>query len=134
MSKPRCGWWGYVKDMIRRYPELSEQYAELHNTSAVASYGAGGRSGGVSRATEGIAIRELPSNAQREYEAVRRAIELTERYRNGRDRLTVIRMVLWDEQCTLEGAALMIPCGWRTAARWHGEFIRLVAKNYGFMD
>lgn len=21
MSKPRYGWWGYVKDMIRRYPD-----------------------------------------------------------------------------------------------------------------
>ena len=133
MSKPRYGWWGYVKNMIRRYPALKAEYEELHNSSVVASYGACGHSGGVSRATEGIAIRELPSNAQREYESVRRAIKLTERYKNGRDRLTVVRMVLW-KKCTLQDAALQIPCSIATAKRYHGDFIKQVAYNFGLFD
>lgn len=59
---------------------------------------------------------------------------MTERYNNGRDRLPIIKLVLWDRSHTLEGAALMMPCSWRSAAQWHGEFIKLVAKNYGLMD
>jgi len=87
-----------------------------------------------SRTVEVNAIRELPSNAQREYEAVRRAIDHTERYSNGRDRLAVIDMVLWKRTHTLEGAALMVPCSIATAKRWHAEFIRMVGSCYGLMD
>ena len=134
MSKPRYDWWPYVKGMVRRYPALRAEYADLHSQSVTANYSGMPRSGDVSRGTEDIAVRELPTNSQREYEAVRRAIEQTERYQNGLQRLAIIRMVLWDGQYTLEGAALQIPCGIATAWRWHGEFIRLVASNYGFLD
>lgn len=134
MSKPRYDWWPYAKGMIRRYPELREQYADLHSQSVTASYSGMPHGGGVGRPIEALAIRELPTNSQREYEAVRRAIETTERYRNGRERLRVIKLVLWDRSHTLEGAALMVPCSWRTAAQWHGEFIKLTAKYYGLLD
>lgn len=134
MSRPRYDWWPYVKGVIRRYPELREQYADLHTQSVTANYSGMPRSGGVSRGTEDIAVRELPTTAQREYEAVRRAIEQTERYSNGRQRLAIIKMVLWDKQYTLEGAALQIPCCISKAKMWHSEFIRLVASEYGLMD
>ena len=134
MSRPRYAWWGYVKNMIRRYPALKQEYADLHSQSVTANYSGMPRSVGVSRGVEGLAIRELPSTKQREYEAVRRAVETTERYVNGRDRLKVIDMVLWKRSHTLEGAALMVPCASRTAAQWHGDFIRLVASFYGLMD
>lgn len=134
MSKPRYDWWPYVKGMIRRYPALAGQYHDLHSPAMVADYSGMPRAGGNSRSMESLAIRELPCTSQREYEAVRRAIETTERYRNGRDRLKVVRLVLWDRSHTLEGAALMVPCGAATAWRWHAEFIRLVASNYGLLD
>jgi len=134
MSSPRYDWWPYVKGMIRRYPQLKEEYAALHSQSVTANYNGMPRGGSGGRVIETLAIRELPSNRQREYEAVRRAIQITERYPNGQQRLAVIRMILWDRQYTLEGAALQIPCSWRTAAQWHGEFIRLVATCYGLMD
>lgn len=134
MSRPRYDWWPYVKGMIRRYPALKEQYEDLHNQSITASYSGMPNGGGSRRAVEDVLIRELPTNSQREYEAVRRAIELTERYHNGQSRLAIIRMVLWDRQYTLEGAALRIPCSWRSAAQWHGDFIKLVAENYGLFD
>ena len=134
MSKPRYDWWPYVKGMIRRYPALRAQYADLHSTSVTADYSGMPHCGGESRALEAVALRELPSTSQREYEAVRRAVEATERYRNGRDRLYIIKLVLWDKSHTLEGAALMVPCGAASAWRWHGEFIRLVAGNYGLLD
>lgn len=134
MSKPRYGWWGYAKDMIRRYPGLKEEYANLHSSSVTADYSGMPRSGGESRALECLAIRELPRTQQREYEAVRRAVEVTERYRNGRDRLKIIKLVLWDGSHTLAGAALTVPCHKDTAVQWHGDFIRLVASYYGLMD
>ena len=133
MSRPRYSWWPYVKSMIRKYPALERQYNDLHNQSITPSY-SGMPGGGGGRSLEAVAIRELPHNEQREYEAVRRAIETTERYKNGRDRLSIIRMVLWDKRYTLEGAALMVPCSIATAWRWHGEFIRMVGSYYGFLD
>lgn len=65
---------------------------------------------------------------------MKQAISSTERYPNGRQRLAIMKMVLWDRRYTLEGAALQVPCSWRTAAQWHSEFIKLVAKNYGLLD
>jgi RinA family phage transcriptional activator len=134
MSRPRYGWWGYVKDMIRRYPSLKEEYEDLHTQTVTPCYT--GISGGssASRATERIAVRELPSNKQREYEAVRRAIAATERMSASRDRLKVIELVFWKRSHTLDGAALMIPCSYRTARRYHSEFIMMVASCYGLLD
>ena len=134
VSKPRYDWWPYVKGMIRRYPALREEYTDLHSQSVTASYSGMPRGGGDGRGLEAAAIRELPSTHQREYEAVRRAVETTEQYRNGRERLKVIRLVLWDRSHTLEGAALMVPCHYKTAQCWHNEFIRLVALCFGLLD
>ena len=92
MSKSRYGWWGYVKDMIRRY-----------------------RTGDVS---------------QSEKDAVDAAIAATEQMQNGPARLMVIDLVLWKGTHTLEGAALEVPCGERTAQQWHADFIKEVAKNF----
>lgn len=135
MSKPRYDWWPYVKGMIRRYPALKEEYRELHSQSVTANYSGMSRGGnGVSRGTEQIALRELPSTKQREYEAVRRAIETTLCRSNGQYVLQVIDLVLWKKSHTLEGAALCIPCHYKTAQGWHNEFIRLVALCFGLMD
>ncbi len=92
MSKPRYGWWGYVKDMIRRY-----------------------RTGDVS---------------QSEKDAVDAAIAATEQMQNGPARMMVIDLVLWKGTHTLEGAALEVPCGKRTAERWHSAFLKETARNF----
>lgn len=134
VSKPRYDWWPYVKGMIRRYPALVREYGELHTMPMTVSYSDNIGGGAVSRSTETVAVRELPSTKQREYEAVRRAIETTGRYRNGRERLQVVKLVLWDRSHTLEGAALVVPCGIATAKRWHGEFIIMTASYYGLLD
>lgn len=134
MGKPRYDWWPYVKGMIRRYPKLKEKHGDLHSQSVVASLSGMPSGTSVSRSTENAALRELPTTEQREFEAVRKAIETTERYANGLDRLRIINLVLWKQTHTLEGAALRVPCSIATAKRYHGEFIRLVAKHYGLMD
>lgn len=104
MSKPRYPWWSYAKAMVKMYPQLSN---------------------GVS---------QLPPARQREYEAVRQAIAATERMTAGRDRLRVIDLVFWKQSQDLEHAALIIPCSYRTARRYHSDFIRLVGFCYGLED
>ena len=134
MSRPRYDWWPYVKGMIRRYPALKTELSDIREQSITPCYTGMPGGGSPSRATELIACRELPSNKQREYEAVRRAIAATERMTASRDRLRIIELVFWKRSHTLEGAALTIPCSYMTARRYHSEFIMTVALIYGLLD
>ena len=134
VSKPRYDWWSYVKAIIRRYPALRVELQEMQRPTMASDYSGMPRGSGAARNTERIAIRELPTQRQREYEAVRRAVEATERMPNGRDRIRVIDFVFWRHSHTLERAALVIPCSYRTARRYHAEFIRQVGRNMGFLD
>ena len=134
MSKTRYDWWGYVKGMIRRYPALKAEYADLRTQTVTPNYSGMPGGSGAGRAVEEVALRELPTTAQREYEAVRRAIQVTERMKSSRDRLKIIDLVFWKKTHTLEGAALVIPCSYRTARRYHEAFIEFVAKEYGLLD
>lgn len=135
MSKPRYTWWGYVRGIIRKYPELKREYEELHRQAITVSMsGMPGSAGGVSRKTENIAVRELPYTKQREYEAVKRAIETTKTMQNGSQRLRIIELVYWKKSHTVEGAAMRVGYSADRGKQLHGEFIRLVAKNYGLMD
>ena len=134
MSKPRYRWWGYVKAVVRAYPVLRDKYNHLHNQSLCAALSGMPHGSDVARTTETIATTELPPAEQREYDAVRRAIGTTERYKNGRDRLKIIELVYWKQSHTLAGAALYIPASYDAAQNWQGEFIRLVASYLGVMD
>lgn len=127
MSKPRYRWWGYVKNVIRAYPGLKREYDDLHEQSITANISGTGGSGGISRGTESIAIRELPRPKQREYDAVRQTILLTEHLRTGLDRLKLIDMVFWKGTHTLAGAAMALNISYDTAIDYHGDFIMLVA-------
>lgn len=100
MSKPRYGWWGYVKWMIRQYPARQDRYCQ--------------------------------GSTLKERQAVQQAIDETENMENGKERLQVIELVFFRQTHTLEGAALMVPCHYKTAQKWHNDFIRLVASKYGF--
>ncbi|WP_040663672.1 hypothetical protein [Oscillibacter ruminantium] len=136
MSSPRYDWWPYVKGMIRRFPELCMKYAELHTVSATANYSGMPGSHSGSRATELIAVRELPSTQQREYEAVRRAIETTRKYKNGDARMRMVQLAFWhsQEKLRLDAVARRLHYSTDSVQDWHCEFIRLVASNYGLLD
>lgn len=134
MSNPRYDWWPYVKGMIRRYPDLKRQYDALHETGTTAPLTGMPRGNSVSNPTADAALRELPPIHQKEYEAVRKAVEATRQRKDGTDRLKVIQLVLWDKSHTLVGAAMKVPCSERTAQEWHREFIRLVAQNFGLLE
>ena len=134
MSRPRYRWWGYIKAVIRAYPELKKEYEELHEQSVTANMSGMPGGSGVSRGTEDIAVRELPYTKQREYEAVRLAIEQTKRLPNGHLRLWIIDLVYWKKSHTVEGAAMKVGYGIDRGKQMHGEFVRQVAKNYGLLD
>lgn len=134
MSKPRYGWWGYVKYIIRAYPARKQEYEELHRQTITANISGMPGGGGISRGTESIAIRELPGTQQREFEAVRRAIQATKQLPTGRERLELIEMVFWKKSHTLSGAAYKLNLSYTTAQRYHGEFVLSVAGFYGLMD
>ena len=134
MSRPRYDWWPYAKGMIRRYPALRAELVELRTQTVTPGYSSLPGGSGAGRAVEMVAIRELPTTRQREYEAVRQAIEATERMAASRDRLKIIDLVFWKRSHTLEGAALTIPCSYMTARRYHSEFIMTVASMYGLLD
>lgn len=134
MSKPRYKWWGYIRGVVRAYPDLRREYEELHQQSITAGMSGMPGASGVSRKTEDIAVRELPYTKQREYEAVRRAIETTKTMQNGLQRLRIIELVYWKRSHTVEGAAMRVGYSVDRGKQLHGDFIRLVAKNYGLMD
>lgn len=134
MSRPRYDWWPYVKGMIRRYPALKAELADIREQSIVPNYSGLPGGGSASRSTELIACRDLPTNKQREYEAVRRAIAATERMTASRDRLRIVELVFWKRSLTLSGAALTIPCHYNTAQKYHSDFILTVAAFYGLLD
>lgn len=88
----------------------------------------------VIRRYPALKSQDVSGVALRERWAVQAAVEATECLRDGAERLKLIDMVFWKRTHTLAGAALRVPCSERTARRWHTEFIKEVAKNYGFLD
>lgn len=135
MSKPRYRWWGYVKNIIRAYPEMEKRLQEIKEPTITANTsGSSGCGKGVSRAVESAALRELPREEQREYEAVRQAVLITQQMRTGRDRLKLIELCYWKKSHTLEGAADKIHISYDTARNYQWEFIMQVAYQKGLTD
>lgn len=134
MSHPRYDWWGYCKGMIRRYPSLSDEREALRSPSMTADYSGHPHDGGIGDPTAQGACRTLSGVKEREFQAVADAINTTARKRDGKERLALIDMMFWARSHTLQGAAAAISVSYRTASRWHGEFIRAVGKNFGLLD
>lgn len=102
MSKPRHGWWGYVKWMIRIYE------ADKH-----------------------IVDKKKQKLTDEERSAVEAAIEETKQRIDGQERIKLVTLVLWKRTHTLQGAALACYISERTAQEWHRQFIYLVAEKRG---
>ena len=133
MSKPRYRWWGFVRRMIRDYPGVERDMRDLHSQSITANMSGMPRGGGAGRTIEAVALSQLPQDDQKLYEAVSQAIEITSLRPGGGDRLRLIEMMYWSKKnLTAKDAALKLFVSKRTAERWHGDFVRLVGKCYGF--
>ena len=134
MSKPRDRWWGYVRAVIRAYPELRANAKELQRTQTTPRYGASVGSGGPSDPVASAALRRLPPQEQREYEAVEQALWETASLPDGAARVRIIDLVFWRQSHTLEGAAQAVHLSYRSAQRRQNAFIRLVAQQMGLTE
>lgn len=132
MKGQREDWWEYTKRIIRSYPALRRKAESIGTQSVTAAYGLSvGHGSEIGRPVERAVIDRLTDKEQRRYDAVTAAIAETERTRQGRHRLELIRRVYWDRSHTLYGAALCVPVSAITAKRWNAQFIRCVEK---FLD
>lgn len=133
MSKSRYRWWGFVRNMIRDYPVLKEAWNDLHSQSMTANYSGMPKGGGAGRMVESVALRQLPPDDQKDYDAVTEAIELIKLRADGEERLALIRYVYWGErEHPIKDAAPQLNISEPTAYRWHTGFVRLVGKCRGF--
>ncbi len=134
MSSPRNIWWSYVQGMMRRFPERAAALGELHRFGMTGRYAVipGGK--GRGRATEAVALRELPPAEQREYDAVRQALEYAAAKPDGQLRLKLVKLVYWDQTHKLYAAAWEVGVSERTARRWNRDILYQVAINFGLVD
>ncbi|MCD8190416.1 MAG: hypothetical protein LUD78_09405 [Clostridiales bacterium] len=134
MSKPRKLWWGYVKAVVRAYPELQARLNELRQPST------GGRSDGqpgakgASRTTENVATRTLPPMDMKHLEAVEKAVRWTEKLPTGPERLKIIELVYWKQSHTLYGAAQAVGYSYQHASFLNRQFLIMVAQNLGLEE
>lgn len=133
MSKPRYKWWGYIRSVVWAYPELKREYEEMHRQSMTAGIGGMPTGGGVTRGTENIAVRELPPTEQKEYDAVRRAIELTRKMPQGKLRLEMIDQVFWKKRKNLQDAGEAVGYAYKMARDIQSTFLKLVGQEYGYV-
>ncbi len=134
MSKPKYKWWSYVKWMIRLQPEREAELKRRQETSITANYNSMPHGSEPQRTTENLGVITLGNPADREMEAVRKAIEDTERLKTGKARIKIITLVYWKKSHTLQGACNAVHVAYDTGKVYHAEFIRLVAKYFGLLD
>lgn len=136
MSKTKCKWWGFVKAVIRAYPEHCKELDMCHGQMMTARYDISGVSGrNMYRSAEAAALHDLPPEAMREYNAVDAALRETRRRKQtGAERVKLVDMVFFAKSHTLDGAAYALNVSYGTAKNWHNDFIKLVAKKYGLLD
>ena len=133
MSKPRYRWWGYVKAVLRAYPDHKSELESLKQSKMTASYGGTAPAGGASKPVEGIALRRLPEDAQREYEAVERMLKAMDRFPDGENRRELVDRVFFRKTHTLQGAAMAQYVSYSTAKRWHNKAIEQTAIELGLL-
>ena len=133
MSKPRELWWGYVKNVVRTYPELEQELKELRRTKVTPNYNATGGSSGPGKTTENAALRELEPKKQKRYDAVEAALRKTRRFRDGSSRCRLIDLVYFRKSHTLQGAADSCHVSFGTAKIWNQNFLRLVASELNLL-
>lgn len=132
MSKPRYIWWSMVRQMIRMYPMLQNELRDLRSQNITAQISGMPGGGGSSRTLESVALRTLPRDRQQIYDAVHSVVEGYSLWQSGIERLQLIRLMYWGRKPVPMGsAALLLHISEATAKRWHGAFVRAVARAYG---
>ena len=134
MSNSKHPWWPSAVRMVRNYPVWKSELEQLRNQTVTAGEGGIPSGGDVSRKTENVALRQLPPAKQMEYEAVRRAIEITSLMPDGERRVDMIRKMYWKEKkLDISDVIYGIGIAEATGKRWHGAFIYLVGECFGYV-
>lgn len=123
-----------VRGAIRRYPLYCERLEESRSNTQ--GMGVAVTTGTISKPTERLALLELPTERERaEYDAVKRAIEITKALPTGRSRLEVIRLKYWTRtRYDLITAAMAIHYSPQQTWRFHVDFEQLVARFLYYGD
>ena len=133
MSKPRYNWWPFALNMIRDYPERAKEIRDLRQQKITADLSGMPKNGEASRTTESISMRELADKqAQREYEAVHKALARTRARADGKLRLDAVKLTMW-KGYTIPGAATVLNTSPAATRRYRWQFALLVGCCYGFM-
>ena len=132
MSTP--DWWVSVTRMIRNYPARRREHDALLSSAVTANLSGMPGGGEAHRTTEDVAIRTMAPAKQAEYEAVSRAVSITEQMPNGQQRVEFIRRVYWSgHKATITQACAAVHIAESTGWRWHRAFVRLTAEIYGYL-
>lgn len=133
MSKPKEDWWSNAVRMVANYPRRKAEYEELHAQSLVAEMSGMPSGNGISRTTENIALRQMAPLKQQEYDAVKKAIEITKQMPNGDKRMELITEMYWKgKRKYIKNVIYRIGVGEATGKRWHARFIQLVGRFVGY--
>lgn len=132
-NKPRFNWWPFALNMIKDYPARKQEYDLLHEQKITPALSGMPGGGSASRTVENIALKQLPWQEQKEYDAVRRAEELTLAEADGKIRMKVVELTLYKKRCNTAGAAIRLNISERTAQRHRWRFVILVGYTYGFL-
>lgn len=130
MSHPREPWWGYVKNVIRKYPYYQTELKRIKSSKVTPTYSKGGGVGKSCRKTELTALRSLPPRDQERFEAVEKALQKTKRMPDAELRLKFLEMTYFSRnRITVQGAAMRLYVSYSTAIRWNKDFAYMVAYN-----
>ena len=130
MSHPREPWWGYVKNVIRKYPYYQAELKRIKSSKVTPTYSKGGGVGKSCRKTELTALRSLPPRDQERFEAVEKALQKTKRMPDAELRMKFLEMTYFSRnRITVQGAAMRLYVSYSTAIRWNKDFAYMVAYN-----
>ena len=135
MSKRRTGydWWQYAIRIAEKWPFLQEMYTDLHKQSITPNLSGMPCGGSVSRAVEDIAMRTLPGNLQKEYEAAEFSLSELMSKPEGAKRREVVKLRYWDGTMTIDGAAMNVGYSERTARRICWRYVLGIGRGMGFL-
>lgn len=134
MSSPHFDWWCNATRMIRNYPARKQEHDDLQSQKVTADLSGMPCGGSSGRTTENIALREMAPAKQQEYEAVRKAIDITSMLPNGDIRMKLIKKVYWGEKhCPIESVVYDLYISRQTAKNWHRAFVYLVGECFGYV-
>lgn len=126
MGRRSNTWRAQARQAAYDYPDLRTALRDLQSMNITPSLSGMPGGGGEHRSTEDAALRQLPPDDQRRFDAVSQALSISEHLTSGLSRVRMIELVYFRRSHTVEGAAMQIPCSAQTAWTWNNDFLLLI--------